>query len=150
MAFKILYFLTLNGAPGEIRTPDLLIRSQSLYPAELRAHTCEFHNETLTDYQGLAGGAIQRLSGCGRRLRAGAAESAAVLPSISRPAWRTSLVTVAALSRVASNSTRRVRASGQAEAADAVDIAGVGQRKGTLFGGRRGIAKENLHRGHKR
>ena len=29
----------VNGAPGEIRTPDLLIRSQSLYPAELRAHT---------------------------------------------------------------------------------------------------------------
>ena len=27
----------LDGAPGEIRTPDLLIRSQSLYPAELRA-----------------------------------------------------------------------------------------------------------------
>ena len=27
-----------NGAPGEIRTPGLLIRSQSLYPAELRAH----------------------------------------------------------------------------------------------------------------
>ena len=25
-------------APGEIRTPDLLIRSQALYPAELRAH----------------------------------------------------------------------------------------------------------------
>ena len=30
--------MKLNGAPGEIRTPDLLIRSQSLYPAELRAH----------------------------------------------------------------------------------------------------------------
>ena len=29
----------LYGAPGEIRTPGLLIRSQSLYPAELRAHT---------------------------------------------------------------------------------------------------------------
>ena len=28
----------VNGAPGEIRTPGLLIRSQSLYPAELRAH----------------------------------------------------------------------------------------------------------------
>ena len=27
-----------NGAPGEIRTPDTLIRSQVLYPAELRAH----------------------------------------------------------------------------------------------------------------
>ena len=26
------------GAPGGIRTPDLLIRSQALYPAELRAH----------------------------------------------------------------------------------------------------------------
>ena len=26
------------GAPGEIRTPDLLVRSQTLYPAELRAH----------------------------------------------------------------------------------------------------------------
>jgi hypothetical protein len=26
-----------TGAPGEARTPDLLIRSQSLYPTELRA-----------------------------------------------------------------------------------------------------------------
>ncbi len=30
--------LTINGAPGEIRTPDRLVRSQVLYPAELRAH----------------------------------------------------------------------------------------------------------------
>ncbi len=28
----------LRGAPGEIRTPDLLVRSQTLYPTELRAH----------------------------------------------------------------------------------------------------------------
>jgi hypothetical protein len=27
-----------NGARGEIRTPDLLVRSQTLYPTELRAH----------------------------------------------------------------------------------------------------------------
>ncbi len=27
------------GEPGGIRTHDLLIRSQTLYPAELRAHT---------------------------------------------------------------------------------------------------------------
>jgi hypothetical protein len=27
-----------SGAPGEIRTPGLLVRSQALYPAELRAH----------------------------------------------------------------------------------------------------------------
>ena len=26
------------GAPGAIRTPDLLVRSQLLYPTELRAH----------------------------------------------------------------------------------------------------------------
>src|SRR5580698_9643465 len=26
-----------SGAPGEIRTPDLLLRRQSLYPSELRA-----------------------------------------------------------------------------------------------------------------
>jgi hypothetical protein len=27
-----------SGAPAVIRTPDLLVRSQTLYPAELRAH----------------------------------------------------------------------------------------------------------------
>ena len=27
-----------TGAPGAIRTPDPLVRSQVLYPAELRAH----------------------------------------------------------------------------------------------------------------
>ncbi len=35
-----------GGAPGEIRTPGLLIRSQSLYPAELRAHMLRFQGET--------------------------------------------------------------------------------------------------------
>ncbi len=30
-----------NGAPGAIRTPDPLIRSQILYPAELRARMLE-------------------------------------------------------------------------------------------------------------
>jgi hypothetical protein len=29
----------LYGAPGEIRTPDLMLRRHSLYPAELRAHS---------------------------------------------------------------------------------------------------------------
>jgi hypothetical protein len=28
----------VSGAPGGTRTPGLLVRSQSLYPAELRAH----------------------------------------------------------------------------------------------------------------
>ena len=31
------YYVVLNGAPGVIRTPGLLVRSQTLYPAELRA-----------------------------------------------------------------------------------------------------------------
>lgn len=31
-------FGDLDGAPGGIRTPDGLIRSQPLYPAEVRAH----------------------------------------------------------------------------------------------------------------
>ena len=36
-------FLSKNfGAPGGIRTPDLLVRSQALYPAELQAHTVSF------------------------------------------------------------------------------------------------------------
>ncbi len=50
----------LNGAPGEIRTPDLLIRSQSLYPAELRAHTGGLQDEAhepLSEYQGQSSGA---------------------------------------------------------------------------------------------
>jgi hypothetical protein len=29
----------MYGAPGEIRTPDLMLRRHSLYPAELRART---------------------------------------------------------------------------------------------------------------
>jgi hypothetical protein len=32
-----------NGAPGGIRTPGLLVRSQTLYPAELRAHERKFN-----------------------------------------------------------------------------------------------------------
>lgn len=28
--------LAFSGAPGEIRTPDLLVRSQTLYPTELQ------------------------------------------------------------------------------------------------------------------
>ena len=36
-----------NGAPGEIRTPDLLVRSQTLYPAELRAHFLKIANGVL-------------------------------------------------------------------------------------------------------
>jgi hypothetical protein len=36
---RLMRKLLKSGAPGEIRTPDLLLRRQSLYPAELRART---------------------------------------------------------------------------------------------------------------
>ena len=36
------------GAPEGTRTPDLLIRSQTLYPAELRAHINGAENRTRT------------------------------------------------------------------------------------------------------
>ena len=35
---KLSHFPKLYGALEGIRTPDLLVRSQTLYPAELRAH----------------------------------------------------------------------------------------------------------------
>jgi hypothetical protein len=35
------YFPLATGAPGRTRTCGLLVRSQSLYPAELRAHKPE-------------------------------------------------------------------------------------------------------------
>ena len=37
-----------NGAPGKSRTCDLLVRSQTLYPAELRAPRCA--NAVRIDY----------------------------------------------------------------------------------------------------
>ena len=42
-ATKLRYFPSkINGVPGETRTPNLLIRSQTLYPIELRAlNICE-------------------------------------------------------------------------------------------------------------
>ena len=33
-----------RGTPGGIRTPDLLVRSQTLYPAELQAHLVIFQS----------------------------------------------------------------------------------------------------------
>ena len=35
-----------SGDPGEIRTPDLLIRSQTLYPAELLSHNLPLEYNT--------------------------------------------------------------------------------------------------------
>ena len=39
--------LEVSGAPGVTRTPDLLVRSQTLYPTELRAHSLNHLPATL-------------------------------------------------------------------------------------------------------
>ncbi len=36
--------MKFHGAPGEIRTPDTLVRSQVLYPTELRTQKIELSN----------------------------------------------------------------------------------------------------------
>jgi hypothetical protein len=41
------------GAPGEIRTPDLLVRSQALYPTELRARIEQNDGNTVAERVGL-------------------------------------------------------------------------------------------------
>ena len=38
LSSKVLLRYCKFGTPGESRTPDLLVRSQTLYPTELRAH----------------------------------------------------------------------------------------------------------------
>ncbi len=40
---NLLRWTELQSAPGETRTPNLLIRSQTLYPIELRAQVAEFY-----------------------------------------------------------------------------------------------------------
>jgi hypothetical protein len=44
--------LLKNGAPGEIRTPDLQLRRLPLYPAELRAQLYESTTYNLTQALG--------------------------------------------------------------------------------------------------
>jgi hypothetical protein len=111
--------LGLNGAPGEIRTPDLLIRSQSLYPAELRAHLKGSSLQNLNQIN-----RVRALVQCTRfcatvQAYAGGAVCASVTGEIngsssatSSPLIRISLVTDAGVRRVASNSTRTMRTAG--------------------------------------
>jgi hypothetical protein len=40
----------ISGAPGGTRTPDLLVRSQTLYPTELRAHGTLFTINSLPQF----------------------------------------------------------------------------------------------------
>ncbi len=89
----------VTGAPGEIRTPDLLVRSQALYPTELRAQ-CK---KTLRDD---GAPALQRaLAKAGANLNTG---------GTSRHCWRTGpprLQTVDCGGRMTSRTWRRGRDS---------------------------------------
>jgi hypothetical protein len=40
------------GAPGEIRTPGLLVRSQALYPTELRARIEQIEGKYMAEREG--------------------------------------------------------------------------------------------------
>ena len=53
-SYKLLRVMKKSGAPGEIRTPGLLLRRQSLYPAELRARLRKLYTRrTVCLYMGL-------------------------------------------------------------------------------------------------
>ena len=58
-----------DGAPGEIRTPDLTLRRRSLYPAELRARSLRIAHLWLACAAGTPGWT------CSRRIRSPAAIS---------------------------------------------------------------------------
>ena len=45
-----------DGAPGEIRTPGLLVRSQALYPTELRARIDNNRQQYMAEREGLLAG----------------------------------------------------------------------------------------------
>jgi hypothetical protein len=47
---KSLILIVMFGAPGEIRTPDPLVRSQILYPTELRARSAQARVRTIGKY----------------------------------------------------------------------------------------------------
>jgi len=49
MFFVLNIFILLVGAPEKIRTPDPLVRSQVLYPAELRAHQRHYILKKITN-----------------------------------------------------------------------------------------------------
>ena len=71
-----------HGAPGEIRTPDLLLRRQSLYPSELRAHSgSSVHAELgLINRTGLSTAALPAVSAASAATTA--ATSAAITATI--------------------------------------------------------------------
>ena len=50
--FNFVKSVKMAGAPGAIRTPDLLNRNQMLYPAELRVPEGEEHHDACNPLKG--------------------------------------------------------------------------------------------------
>src|ERR1700712_3837280 len=99
------------GAPGRIRTSDPLVRSQMLYPAELRARGVTGVHATAKWQCGAsylaAGGAAGGAGGGG----GGAGIDMGTVSTMSRPARRRSWLMTGSVRRVASYSTRTVFAA---------------------------------------
>ena len=51
-SLNLLINMVFDGAPGAIRTPDLLNRNQMLYPAELRVPEGEEHHDACNPLKG--------------------------------------------------------------------------------------------------
>ena len=51
-AFSNPELMETDGAPGAIRTPDPLVRSQILYPTELRVRMSHFFSDDSSDQSG--------------------------------------------------------------------------------------------------
>ena len=149
-----------NGAPGEIRTPDPLVRIQILYPAELRAHTCGFKQNHTQIIRVLKWAQSEK----------GLRESPRSKPSSNGGRWlrfrlwrdqrKLSRDLKAGLEEQFGDGGRRQpscivfnpqSAGGaiEAEAADAVDVLRAGQREDRVFRRRRAVGIENFHRGHR-
>ena len=79
-----------DGAPGEIRTPDPLVRSQMLYPAELRARAAilsKFKGDAVDGGRWVCARAESRETQRRTELRIGRGEGATKRRGMQRKNW---------------------------------------------------------------
>src|SRR6185312_10379121 len=132
------------GAPGEIRTPDPLVRSQMLYPAELRARGEGVqHSRFAVCWQ------MELLLGCRCRFRLGEREHGHGFDDIeARPAQKLVNGGLAEAGSIVLDADRLL-VFAELDAADAVDFADFGDGEGGCLGGTRSIAIQDVKLGHK-
>ena len=140
-------FAQVNGAPGEIRTPGLLIRSQSLYPAELRAHLgsglnlCQSNKNSRT----VQSAASDRRSRFSHRKRWNQGQFLFNFePRLANQLGHGGCVQSRRVVLHAERAGRTVKR----KASDAVNLPRVRERKSHSLRRRSGIPKEDIYRGH--